>query len=354
MKSPLRLAALSVVIENAGPRVQLFPAGAFRAMDGRPDDIPHWYIDAALAQVLIDVAAQRNTPYCFDYEHQTQHCKTNGKPNPAAGWFSRLEWVEGKGLFAVDVEWTEAASAMIEAKEYRFISPLFNYDAQGNVKHFINAALTNTPALDDMEALLAAASQQLTGENTVDELLEQLRWMLNLPLSSTEDDIKIELQKLIDRLSDNQGTAAASVNLLELLTQKDERIAALSAQAPSVPDPAKFVPVSVLTAVQQQLADLSQKVTGGEVNGLIQAALSDGRLLPDMQEWAKSLGNKDIDSLKSYLDKAPKVAALNAMQTGGKSPTDAPNKSGLDADALAVCSVFGHDPKDVAALSQEV
>ncbi|WP_164033888.1 phage protease [Serratia marcescens] len=354
MKSPLRLAALSVVIENAGPRVQLFPAGAFRAMDGRPDDIPHWYIDAALAQVLIDVAAQRNTPYCFDYEHQTQHCKTNGKPNPAAGWFSRLEWVEGKGLFAVDVEWTEAARAMIEAKEYRFISPLFNYDAQGNVKHFINAALTNTPALDDMEALLAAASQQLTGENTVDELLEQLRWMLNLPLSSTEDDIKIELQKLIDRLSDNQGTAAASVNLLELLTQKDERIAALSAQAPSVPDPAKFVPVSVLTAVQQQLADLSQKVTGGEVNGLIQAALSDGRLLPDMQEWAKSLGNKDIDSLKSYLDKAPKVAALNAMQTGGKSPTDAPNKSGLDADALAVCSVFGHDPKDVAALSQEV
>ncbi|MEN4195445.1 phage protease [Serratia marcescens] len=354
MKSPLRLAALSVVIENAGPRVQLFPAGAFRAMDGRPDDIPHWYIDAALAQVLIDVAVQRNTPYCFDYEHQTQHCKTNGKPNPAAGWFSRLEWVEGKGLFAVDVEWTEAARAMIEAKEYRFISPLFNYDAQGNVKHFINAALTNTPALDDMEALLAAASQQLTGENTVDELLEQLRWMLNLPLSSTEDDIKIELQKLINRLSDNQGTAAASVNLLELLTQKDERIAALSAQAPSVPDPAKFVPVSVLTAVQQQLADLSQKVTGGEVNGLIQAALSDGRLLPDMQEWAKSLGNKDIDSLKSYLDKAPKVAALNAMQTGGKSPTDAPNKSGLDADALAVCSVFGHDPKDVAALSQEV
>ncbi|MEL5454795.1 phage protease [Serratia ureilytica] len=354
MKSPLRLAALSVVIENAGPRVQLFPAGAFRAMDGRPDDIPHWYIDAALAQVLIDVAAQRNTPYCFDYEHQTLHSKTNGKPNPAAGWFSRLEWVEGKGLFAVDVEWTEAARAMIEAKEYRFISPLFNYDAQGNVKHFINAALTNTPALDDMEALLAAASQQLTGENTVDELLEQLRWMLNLPLSSTEDDIKIELQKLIDRLSDNQGTAAASVNLLELLTQKDERIAALSAQTTDNPDPAKFVPVSVLTSVQQQLAALSQKVTGGEVNGLIQAALSDGRLLPDMQEWAETLGNKDIASLKAFLDKAPKVAALNAMQTGGKSPTDVLDKSGLDADALAVCSVFGHDPKDVAALSQEI
>ncbi len=356
MKSPLRLAALSVAIKSAGPRVQLFPAGAFRARDGRPTDAPHWYIDAALAQVLIDEAAQRNTPYCFDYEHQTLHSKTNGKPNPAAGWFTTLEWVEGEGLFAIDVKWTDAARAMIEAEEYCFISPLFNYDTLGNVKRLINAALTNTPALDDMEALLAAASQQLTGENTVDddELLQQLRWMLNLPLSSTADDIKAELQKLINRLSDNQGTAAASVNLLELLTQQDEQIAALSAQTTDNPDPAKFVPVSVLTSVQQQLAALSQKVTGGEVNGLIQAALSDGRLLPDMQGWAETLGNKDIASLKAFLDKAPKVAALSAMQTGGKSPTDTLDKSGLDADALAVCSVFGHDPKDVAALSQEV
>ncbi|NIG88676.1 MAG: hypothetical protein G5703_12405 [Serratia symbiotica] len=165
---------------------------------------------------------------------------------------------------------------------------------------------------------------------------------------------KAELQKLINRLSNNQGTAAASVNLLELLTQQDDRIAALSAQVPGVPDPAKFVPVSVLTAVQQQLAALSEKVTGGEVDGLIQAALSDGRLLPDMQEWAKSLGNNDIASLKSYLDKAPKLAALRALQSGGKPPANAQDKTGLDADALAVCSLFGHDPKDVATLSQEI
>ncbi|WP_252749142.1 phage protease [Serratia symbiotica] len=91
----------------------------FRARDGRPTDAPHWYIDAALAQVLIDVAVQRNTPYCFDYEHQTLHSKHNGKPNPA----TRLEWVEGEGLFAIDVKWTDAARAMIEGEEYCFISP---------------------------------------------------------------------------------------------------------------------------------------------------------------------------------------------------------------------------------------
>ncbi|NIG88536.1 MAG: hypothetical protein G5703_11275 [Serratia symbiotica] len=75
--------------------------------------------------------------------------------------------------------------------------------------------------------------------------------------------------------------------------------------------------MSVLTAVQQQLAALSEKVTGGEVDGHIQAALS-------------------------------------ALQTGGKPPANAQDKTGLDADALAVCSLFGHDPKDVATLSQEI
>ncbi|NIG88537.1 hypothetical protein M5J15_03860 [Serratia symbiotica] len=57
--------------------------------------------------------------------------------------------------------------------------------------------------------------------------------MLTLPLSSTADDIKAELQKLINRLSNNQCTAAASFSLLELLTQQDDRIVALSAQARS-------------------------------------------------------------------------------------------------------------------------
>ncbi|WP_438805125.1 phage protease [Sodalis sp. (in: enterobacteria)] len=57
----------------------------------------------------------------------------NGQPAPAAGWYSQLEWVEGLGLFAVDVEWTERARTLIAAGEYRFVSPLFQYDRQGNV-----------------------------------------------------------------------------------------------------------------------------------------------------------------------------------------------------------------------------
>ncbi|MCW5597795.1 MAG: hypothetical protein KIT59_01575 [Nitrosomonas sp.] len=38
--------AISVTAAN---EIQLFPAGKFRATDGRLHDVPHWFIDADLA-----------------------------------------------------------------------------------------------------------------------------------------------------------------------------------------------------------------------------------------------------------------------------------------------------------------
>lgn len=353
-----RIAALSIQLENAGPRVQLFPAGVFRGVDGRPTDAPHWFIDAAIAQTLIDTANARQTPYCFDYEHQSLHAQTNGKPAPAAGWFKTLEWVESVGLFAVDVAWTDTARTMIEKDEYLFISPLFNYDAQGNVKRLINAALTNVPALDGMEALIAAASQQLTGEDSVDELLEQLRWLLNLPLSATAEDIQTELKKIIARISEGKGTAAASVNLLALITEKDDKIAALSQAPATTPDPTQFAPVSVVNELRGQIAALSQQLSGGEIDTLLTAALSDGRLTKGADEdWARRLGEKDITLLREHLTTRQPIAALSAMQTGGKPPAEQPPKGSpgndLDQDKQAACSAFGHDPKEIARLMNE-
>lgn len=355
MKQQPRLAACSIEIKDAGPRVQLFPAGEFRAVDGRPTDAPFWFLDATLANALIAAADARQTPYCFDYEHQSLNTQKNGQPAPAAGWFKTLEWVEGIGLFATDVEWTDAAKSMIEAKEYRFISPLFTYGKDGAVRRLINSALTNTPALDGMDEILAAASQNFEFEGEpVDEILEQLRWMLNLPLSANADDVKAELEKLIAKLTNGQGTAAASIDLVTFVTsdaQKDEQIAALSAQVQTLttqsPDPSKFVPLATVEQLQTQMAALTAQINGGQVDGLITAALSDGRLNPAMEDWARDLGKKDLSYLKTYLDKAQPIAALNGLQTNN-APNRPQQREELDADSLAICNAFGNDPKDIA------
>ncbi|HBE9179114.1 TPA: phage protease [Serratia fonticola] len=372
MKQKLLVAALATELnKTASGEIQLFPAGEFRAQDGRPTECANWLMTAELAQVLIAAADARTTPYVLDYEHQTLRAVTNGQPAPAAGWFKKLEWRDGVGLFAVDVVWTDAAAAMIGNLEYRYISPVFAYDKSGQVRKILHAALTNTPALDDMEEVVLAAASLLAtastteGTTTMDELLERLRWMMNLPITATQADIIAELNKLIDQLSGSEaGTAAASFqtlsatpfNLIERLTTDASQLAALSVQVEN-PDPAKWVSVAVMQesinqAVAQvgatSVADLAAK----ECDGLITAALSDGRLLPAQEAWAKGLAKSNPDSLKGFLEKQPPIAALSMSQTGGKPPSGAkPPLSSVEDDEeldLAVCALMGTDPKMVA------
>ncbi|MCX8962143.1 hypothetical protein EHW64_13630 [Erwinia psidii] len=355
------IAALAVAIDPENPGViQLFPAGEFRALDGRPVECDCWLMTAEIAAVLIAAADARKTPYVLDYEHQTLRSKTNGQPAPAAAFFKTLEWREGTGLFATDVRWTKNAAAMVADEEYKFISPVFAYDKSGRVLALLHAALTNTPAVDDMEPVLLAAATLLAttttneGNTAMDELLERLRWMLNLPITATAEDITAELNKLIDQLSEGAGTTAASVDLLAMITGNKKSIAELTAQV-ATPDPAKWVSVNVMQQTVQQavekanagIADLANR----ETETLITTALSDGRLLPAQEEWARSLGKSDAQSLRGYLDNAPKIAALTQSQTGGNPPSGVRSKttgSGDDEIDRAVCAMLGTDPDEIA------
>jgi hypothetical protein len=153
-------AALSFQVDANQNRVQLLPAGTFRARDGRPAGVYAWRIDREIAQRVIERFQAAKNPRVIDYEHQTLNSAENGQPAPAAGWFTGMEWVDGVGLFAVGVMWTERAKAMIRSNEYRYISPVFRFDKHtGEVLEIINAALTNVPALDGMLEVAAARSE---------------------------------------------------------------------------------------------------------------------------------------------------------------------------------------------------
>lgn len=349
-------------------RVRIFPAGKFRAIDGRPADTDAWRIDATIAQKLIDVQAAKQTSTSIDYEHQTLNAVSNGQPVRAGGWFERLEWVEGDGLYAIDVTWTPAAAKMIADDEYRYISPVFSYDQKtGEITSLFNIALTNSPGLELPGSVMAALSTQLStqqpempmDEEQLNTLLNSLRWTLNLPATSTAGDIQAELEKIIACISGGQGTAATRVGLLALLTAQEEKITALSAQKPQ-PDPAQFVPIAALTAVQQELAAALTGNARQEAEGLIQAALSDRRLVPGMEEWAREYASRDLAGFKNYLDSAPSLAALADMQSCGVpvagqpgSPLSGTTVDCADRDLVAMCMQFGTDPKVIAKMMEE-
>ena len=70
------------------------------------------------------------------------------------------------------------------------------------------------------------------------------------------------------------------------------------------------------------MAALKKANTEREVADLVAVAMSDGRILPAMEDWASSLGKSDLAALRSYLDAAAPVAALKGNQTGGAGPGD--------------------------------
>lgn len=347
------IAACSLSITNSG-EVQLTPAGHFRGLDGRPKDAPSWYIDAALAANLIAAADARTTPYVIDYDHQTLLAKENGKPAPAAGRFKKLEWREGVGLFAIEVEWTPNAQEYIAGGEFKFISPVIGYNkATGNVTALYMAAITNDPNIDGMnEVLLSAAALHfelsptpLTDTETVmDQLLIDLRWMLNLPVGATADEIKAHLQKLIDQIKTNpEATAAASFDLIGHLQAQSTQVAALNAQITQAgtPDPAKFVPIKVMQDLQSQVAALSKKLNEDTLDGVVVAALSANKLIPGQEEWAREFGAKDLPGLQAYIANAPSIAALTSMQTNNLPPPK--DVSALTDAQATLCAAMGVD-----------
>ena len=334
--APTDIAACAAAVATSGVVIQLFPAGDFRAKDGRPQGLDAWHLTATAARNLVAAAAKRRTPYIIDYEHQTLLSNANGQPAPRAATFGTLEWRPGDGVYAIDVKWTARAKAYIDGDEYGHISPVFRFDPDtGDVMELLHVALTNDPALDSLPAVALsgrfAPTDAPTGEDT---MTKAIRKALGLPDDADEATVVAAIAALKTKADATDASIAT-------LKQRNDEIAALKSDTTTgKPDPAQYAPLSVVTALQADLAALKTDQTAGEVAALVQAGLDDGRLHSGMKKWASDLGKHDIAALKTYLDKAQPIAALTTSQTGGESPAS-DGKTALNASELAVCKAMG-------------
>lgn len=350
-QAQLALAACSFEVSAQGGRIQLLPYGEFRATDGRPFDAPAWFLTETNGRDVADLANQSRTQLVVDYEHQTLYKEQNGQPAPAAGW---MRWIEftPKGLFA-DVEWTNKAAALIQNREYRYISAVFAYDTQGYVRKLFHAALTNNPALDGMDEVLAAASVQFNPitmeQNPMNELLQQL---FGLP-NANEDELKAALSAL---LAAKPQTVALNADLFTQLAEKDQRIAALSTQKPSAqPDLTQFAPVSVVQDLQNQIAALTAQRDADKGAELIAAALSAGKLLPAQKEWAENVLKQPngLAFLTGWIEQAQPIAALNQSQTQAQNVSGSLNVVALSVEEQAAAKMLGMSHAEFGKLKTE-
>ncbi|MBF0422776.1 MAG: phage protease [Magnetococcales bacterium] len=316
---------------NSGTLIRLFPTGSFVAVDGRPgtvskNKLDHWVMDDAAAQRVIAKFQAQARKLVIDYEHQTVNTVKNGQPAPAAGWITDLEWQPESGLLA-RVAWTEQAKSMIQAGQYQYISPVFQYDQKtGRVLQLWHAGLTNNPALSGLGEVSARM------ETTIDDeeksvSLTNIAKALGLPPEADEKGILDAIQARTD-----QAKATAEVQV----------VAEVPAQPPSAP-------MEVLHAMQAEIAALKTQTIQSEVEGLVAKGLQDGRIPTSLEPWARDLGGRDMAALKMFLEKAQPIAALTGQQTGGKEPAGTSGTPALSTDELAVCTATGVDPKEFVA-----
>ena len=341
----LTVAACSFEIDKAKyGRIQLLPYGKFRATDGRPTDVEAWYVTDTNGADVVALANNQRNPLPIDYEHQIIHSLKNGKEAPSAGWMEYFYFTP-QGIFA-DVRWTDKAADYIKNGEYRYISAVFAYDTDGYVRKIFHAALTNTPALDGMEEAMVAASVNLLQEdNPMDKkLLAALCALFALKADASEADIT----EKVAALSAAKGDSPVDVlDVYAKLAEKEQSVVALSTQV-STPDPAKFVPVEQVAALQADFNALKASVETDKKDALITAALSQGKLAPALKDWAQSLS---VEALSAYLEKAPAMAALSGEPQAKGDPEQ--KVAALSAAESAAAKALGLSEKDYMATYKE-
>ncbi|WP_440410637.1 phage protease [Neorhizobium petrolearium] len=366
MKNALALLAASLLSAHVadisaagadGAWIRLIPAGTFSGRDGRgpyhAGDLPSLQQIAALTQRY-----HGPTEILVDYEHQSLNAEKNGKPAPAAGWIKEVQ-ARADGLYG-RVEWTANASAAIEAKEYRYLSPVYFHTKDGKILALQNAALTNSPNLNlpevtahsifsatantevSMKKVLAALGlSEGTGEYDV------LAAINSLLTSSTAIAVAAGLTKDAKSeavLAAVQSTVADRKKIAIAAGQKedattDQIVSAFAAkQTATSPDPTQFVPIAQVEAMQADIKALQKQLQDDKAEEAVAEAIRDGKLAPALKEWGLSMHRADPKKFEEFVGKAPVLTSAQRAATA-KAPGEGANA--LDDADLAVMRQMG-------------
>ena len=134
---------ISDTIENGEiENVHLVPIGDFKGSDKDGNPIDEHITKESLEQIAEKLNS--GDEVLCDIDHQS--CKPGvDRDSKAAGWFHKFVVDPVKGLFA-NLKLTKKGREIVENREYRYTSPVFTLDENGNPNEIHSVALTNVPA----------------------------------------------------------------------------------------------------------------------------------------------------------------------------------------------------------------
>ncbi|UCZ84451.1 phage protease [Pseudomonas sp. L5B5] len=309
------LSAMPSTEGKAPEWIELIPSGPnVTGRDGRT-----WLFDDLAQQLVLAAFVGRGIDMVIDWEHATEVVAPKGEEAPASGWIDRLELRDG-ALWG-HVTWTPRAEAQVVAREYRFVSPVFDYDdTYRRILRMVSVGLTNKPNL-----VLTALNHEQSETQKV-PLSLALAAALGLDASAT----------------DEQAVAA--------VTQLKATATARNSEQPSLD---KFVPrgdydqaVSRATNAEQALETRKANDHKAVVETEIAAALKAGKITPATVDYHRAACSEQagLDRFREYVKAAPAVGDPSGLDE--RQPEVI--ATALNAEQRAVCAQLGLDPVEFA------
>ena len=304
-------------VAGAPPEFQILPEGKIEL-----DGLKPVYLNDAGAERIIKTFKARGNDMVIDYEHQT----LDDVQAPAAGWIKQLSWRGKEGLWAA-VEWTQRAKDYLESREYRYFSPVIGSTMDGLVVWIHNAALTNSPKINNLKPIMAKL-KMISGQNNEEDIMfEKLKKLLGLPTEAGEDKVPEAVEALKAKLTAVTGVlgvteAASAADIIaavsalkqtdivackEVLTaigvdesaSKDGAVAAITALKAMKENGGD---VKLIQSLSTKLADVEKELAGIQSEKIIDQALKSGRTSPEeLESWGRDLAEKSPDQFKKIV-----------------------------------------------------
>lgn len=337
----LTLKSKEMEVGGAPEIISVLPLGHVKSAKGEFD------VDGESFSAMKAQIAQRGVDLVVDYEHQT----LTGEQAPAAGWVKELFLDDGQ--IKARVEWTDRAKAYLENREYRYLSPVITVrKADGKAMGLHSIALTNTPAIEHMEAIVNSLNFE-GGQNTMD-FMKELAKLLGLGEDATEEQVKEALKVCLEEnksLKESAAEAAkqqppendkvvANKEVCELLGLKAGAATADVAAAIMALKGGNIGGVNLV----EQVKSLEAKLADRDAEEAVEMALKAGKITPAQREWAKGYALKNLEDFRGFVEKAPQVVPMGDV--GGSEPLTL-KRDEVDEATLLVCKQLGISTEDV-------
>lgn len=196
--------------ENGTTKVQIAPFGEFKGVMNMPKGKTKPFVQhldkAAFERILTAWNAKGSPELLVDADHGS--CNQDGSTR-AFAWASNLR-IEDDGLYA-DFKFTEEGAKAVNAREYRFVSPVFDVGENGAILGLDSIALTNRPNLPVSCVLNCSESGVINVEDKKETPeMDELKTMLGLAADATPEDVAAAVKALQKKVADAEAAALNS------------------------------------------------------------------------------------------------------------------------------------------------